>query len=167
MENEHYQIEERVDYLVVDSQNEKRAAGTGTLVFVDHPISKLFKKNLRKLAKYNGFSVAYSQKSWQADKRAVSGYERKYDLGIHVTMNPKQDAVAANGMMVKRITPAEFCDYIEDLRQNSPESKVPINRRKPKRTKKKGKKRGKKTRSKSAKKWKAGATKQKNGVKQE
>ncbi|KAK6904307.1 hypothetical protein I203_105117 [Kwoniella mangroviensis CBS 8507] len=57
MENEHYQIEERVDYLVVDSQNEKRAAGTGTLVFVDPPISKLFKKNLRKLAKYNGLPI--------------------------------------------------------------------------------------------------------------
>ncbi|KAK6904306.1 hypothetical protein I203_105116 [Kwoniella mangroviensis CBS 8507] len=82
-------------------------------------------------------------------------------------MNPKQGAVAANGMMVKRMTPAEFCDYLENLRQNSQESKISINRRKPKRTKKKGKKRGKKVRQPNAKKWKGGASKQKNGVKQE
>ncbi|WVQ63922.1 uncharacterized protein L199_002078 [Kwoniella botswanensis] len=167
VESEHYQIEETVDRLLKRSRRENRAPGNGMLVFVELSFGRNLKRNLNKLAKWNGFSVAYSEKYWIGEHQVASGSERKHHLAVHVSMNPKPDRIAANGMTIKPMTPAGFCDYLEIQRSHAPKCKPFQRKSNPDRTRKQGKKRGKKVRPKSAKEWKGGATKQKNVVKRE
>ncbi|WVW79334.1 hypothetical protein I302_101302 [Kwoniella bestiolae CBS 10118] len=141
-ENENYQVEERVEELMVQSRRQKKCVGDGTLVFVNASLGKLFKRNLRKLARSNGFTVAYSARTWEASTKTKPEGQPQDHMGLTVDLLSKPDFKATNGMTIRSITPAGLCDYVDDLRSRAPENQPPAAPRKKNRRKRRGKKQG-------------------------